>query len=161
MLDLLVLGDSDTALKIGNAYAFGNDFKRAREWWERALRYANPDKKENMELENPTTTELTKAGSRRGQWEPYAVMVPKVTLKLKKICETAVLHTSGFSVNTAMSHSPMYSRMPSSAPSRVTPRIKKTSNSTIGNPMLKYAILPVHFIPKARHNQTTNHTSSE
>ena len=39
----LSLGQSSTALRIGNGYAYGNDYHRAAEWWARAVMLADPD----------------------------------------------------------------------------------------------------------------------
>lgn len=125
-----------------------------------AAKTANPLMKENMQLEQPMTTELRKAGSPRGQWEPYAVMVPMVTESEKKICETARLQTSGCSRRIDRSHLPMYSSMPSEAPSRVIARKRKIKRKIMGNPMVMYATRPVHWVPKARHNQTQSHTTA-
>ena len=78
---------------------------------------------------------------------PYAVMTPKVTLREKKICETAVDHASPFKVE--ISHSPMYASMPFPLPSREHPAIRKTKRRTIGNPIVIKVIVPVVFKPKA------------
>ena len=43
LADQLALGEATTCLNIGNAYAFGDDFQRAAEWWRRALMYADPE----------------------------------------------------------------------------------------------------------------------
>ena len=39
----LALGDASACSNIANAYAFGDDFQRAGEWWQRALIYADPE----------------------------------------------------------------------------------------------------------------------
>ena len=66
---------------------------------------AKPAMKENMEFAIAITHEFTKAGSSRGMCDPYAVIIPNVTLREKKICETAVDQASPLSVE--ISHSPM------------------------------------------------------
>merc|ERR1719183_1796657 len=96
-------------------------------------------------------TEFSAAGAPGGQWLPNAVIIPKVTPRLKKIWEAAVDQQSGRSRRTDKSHSPMYAWMPSAAPGRVTALKKKTARRTRGRPMVTYAILPVHLIPNARH----------
>lgn len=45
-VDQLTLGNSLLAMGVGNAYAFGRDYKRASEWWARAARFADPDSRE-------------------------------------------------------------------------------------------------------------------
>lgn len=42
----LSLGESRLAIQIGHGYAFGGDYQRANEWWERAARFANPETNE-------------------------------------------------------------------------------------------------------------------
>jgi hypothetical protein len=42
----LALGDPNIALRVGHGYAFGCDYTRANEWWERAARLAAPDSSE-------------------------------------------------------------------------------------------------------------------
>jgi tetratricopeptide (TPR) repeat protein len=42
-VDKLTLGNPLLAIGAGNAYAFGNDYKRAAEWWARAARFAEPE----------------------------------------------------------------------------------------------------------------------
>lgn len=44
--DQLALGNAAVAIQIGNAYAFGRDYRRAAEWWARAARDADPDSAE-------------------------------------------------------------------------------------------------------------------
>ncbi|OYV06251.1 MAG: hypothetical protein CFE26_07305 [Verrucomicrobiales bacterium VVV1] len=39
----LVLADAATSVRIGQAYSYGGDFKRASQWWERALIQGDPD----------------------------------------------------------------------------------------------------------------------
>lgn len=39
----LSLGQSSTAVRIGNGFSFGGDFHRAAEWWKRAVLLADPD----------------------------------------------------------------------------------------------------------------------
>lgn len=41
-VDKLTLGAPLLAIGAGNAYAFGNDYKRAADWWARAARFAEP-----------------------------------------------------------------------------------------------------------------------
>lgn len=41
--DKLALGNTESCIQIGNAYAFGLDYPRAEEWWNRAIRDCNPD----------------------------------------------------------------------------------------------------------------------
>jgi len=41
--DQLALGSASVAVQIGNGYAFGRDYRRAAEWWARAVRDADPD----------------------------------------------------------------------------------------------------------------------
>ncbi len=45
-VNLLSLGESRLAIQIGHGYAFGGDYGRANEWWERAARFANPETNE-------------------------------------------------------------------------------------------------------------------
>ena len=42
MADLLCLGDHQMAMQIALAYAFGEDYERSRQWWERAAQAAPP-----------------------------------------------------------------------------------------------------------------------
>ncbi len=44
--DKLALGDSAIAMRIGNGYAHGYDYKRAADWWARAACEADPDSNE-------------------------------------------------------------------------------------------------------------------
>lgn len=44
--DKLALGDSAVAMRIGNGYAHGYDYKRAADWWARAACEADPDSNE-------------------------------------------------------------------------------------------------------------------
>jgi tetratricopeptide (TPR) repeat protein len=44
--DRLALGNAAIALRAGNGYAFGRDYKRAAEWWKRAAMQADPDSEE-------------------------------------------------------------------------------------------------------------------
>ena len=41
--DKLALGDSSHAMRIGNSYAYGCDYKRAGDWWSRAACEADPE----------------------------------------------------------------------------------------------------------------------
>lgn len=41
--DKLVLADASTCVRIGQAYSYGGDFKRAGQWWERVLVQGDPD----------------------------------------------------------------------------------------------------------------------
>ena len=41
--DKLALGDPAIAMRIGNGYAYGCDYKRAGEWWARAAAESDPD----------------------------------------------------------------------------------------------------------------------
>ena len=45
-VDQLALGSPATAIQIGNGYAFGHDYLRAAQWWQRAAREADPDSRE-------------------------------------------------------------------------------------------------------------------
>lgn len=45
-VNLLSLGESRLAVQIGHGYAFGGDYVRANEWWERAARFADPETNE-------------------------------------------------------------------------------------------------------------------
>jgi tetratricopeptide (TPR) repeat protein len=42
----LALGNAAVSLKAGNGYAFGRDYKRAAEWWRRAMMQADPGSEE-------------------------------------------------------------------------------------------------------------------
>lgn len=44
--DQLALGNAALALRAGNGYAFGRDYRRAAEWWKRAAMQADPDSEE-------------------------------------------------------------------------------------------------------------------
>jgi tetratricopeptide (TPR) repeat protein len=39
----MALGSASTAIRAGNGYAFGHDFKRAADWWARAAIQSDPD----------------------------------------------------------------------------------------------------------------------
>jgi tetratricopeptide (TPR) repeat protein len=45
-VDKLTLGSALLAIHAGNAYAFGRDYERAAEWWERAALYVDPAARE-------------------------------------------------------------------------------------------------------------------
>jgi len=88
-------------------------------------------------------------------------IVLTVTPIEKKICETAVDQQSGRSVRTLMSQIPMYSLIPSEEPSRETALPRKTNSKTIGKPIVKYVIRPVHLVPPARQPQMRNQVKNE
>jgi hypothetical protein len=44
--DQLSLGQASTAIRIGNGFSFGGDFRRAAEWWKRAVMLTDPDSEE-------------------------------------------------------------------------------------------------------------------
>jgi len=81
--------------------------KKAR--WPRLPKTAKPAIKEKVELATATTVEFRRAGSVRGQLEPYAVITPPVRLSEKIICDAAVDQISPFVVNKDISHSPNFS----------------------------------------------------
>jgi len=43
MAEKLALGDASVCLRMGQGYAYGGDYQRAREWWKRAAFVASPD----------------------------------------------------------------------------------------------------------------------
>lgn len=43
LADGLAMGSAEFAGQIGHAYAYGRDYKKAAEWWTRAVRIANPE----------------------------------------------------------------------------------------------------------------------
>jgi len=45
-VELLALGSAETAIRVGNGYAFGLDYRRAAEWWARAAIQAQPESEE-------------------------------------------------------------------------------------------------------------------
>jgi hypothetical protein len=45
-VDRLALGNAAVALRVGNGYAYGRDYRRAAEWWTRAAIQADPDGEE-------------------------------------------------------------------------------------------------------------------
>ncbi len=62
--DKLTLGNALLAMGVGNAYAFGRDYKRAAEWWARAACFADPESREfpaAMKLHSDVALE-------RGRW---------------------------------------------------------------------------------------------
>lgn len=48
LADQLSLGSPESCMRIGNGYAFGGEFKTARQWWARAACYADPEKLEDF-----------------------------------------------------------------------------------------------------------------
>ncbi|MEO8614552.1 MAG: hypothetical protein ABI600_05375 [Luteolibacter sp.] len=44
--DKLALGSIESSIQIGHAYAYGRDYKRAEEWWARAVRECDPESTE-------------------------------------------------------------------------------------------------------------------
>lgn len=67
-VDQLSLGESRLAIQIGHGYAFGGDYDRANEWWERAARLANP---ETNEIFNAVTLILDH-WMEQGRWSESA-----------------------------------------------------------------------------------------
>jgi tetratricopeptide (TPR) repeat protein len=63
--DKLVLGDAGTCVRIGQAYSYGGDFKRAAQWWERALIQGDPDDQAWQVALSLHGTERTEAGDWR------------------------------------------------------------------------------------------------
>ncbi len=66
--DNLVLGNTESAIQIGHAYAYGRDYKRAVEWWERAARQCDPDSGEFTVALQLLSDHLLE----RGDWETAA-----------------------------------------------------------------------------------------
>lgn len=58
----LVLADTATSVRIGQAYSYGGDFKRAGEWWERALMQGDPDEAAWQAALSLHAAERTQAG---------------------------------------------------------------------------------------------------
>lgn len=48
LADQLSMGSPESCMRIGNGYAFGGEFKTARQWWARAACYADPEKLEDF-----------------------------------------------------------------------------------------------------------------
>jgi tetratricopeptide (TPR) repeat protein len=46
LVNKLVLGNAECAIKIGSGYAYSGDYERAREWWFRGIRECDPDSDE-------------------------------------------------------------------------------------------------------------------
>lgn len=64
----LFLGDARLAVQIGHGYAFGCDYKRANEWWERAAMLANPDSPEFLQA----ITLILDGWMENGRWSESA-----------------------------------------------------------------------------------------
>lgn len=67
-VDKLALGDAMLAIQIGKCYAFGNDYKRAIEWWARAARESDPDSPEFVTSLDLCASELLE----QGKWKEIA-----------------------------------------------------------------------------------------
>jgi len=68
--DKLALGSNESAIQIGHAYAYGRDYKRAGEWWSRAIRECDPDSSEFVMSLQLITDSLLE----NGQWKAAAAM---------------------------------------------------------------------------------------
>ncbi len=68
--DKLVLGNTEFAIEIGRAYAYGRDYKRAQEWWTRAIEESDPDSGEFSSRLSLVTDALLEAG----RWKPAAAI---------------------------------------------------------------------------------------
>ncbi len=67
-VDQLALGNE--SLEIGRAYAYGNDYKRAGDWWGRAIREGDPDT-EDFILALQLNSEM---GVEQGNWKQVAAL---------------------------------------------------------------------------------------
>jgi len=68
--DKLALGNTEATIQIGHAYAYGRDYKRAGEWWNRAIRECDPDSSEFVMSLQLITDSLLE----NGQWKSAAAM---------------------------------------------------------------------------------------
>ncbi len=66
--DKLSLGSNEASIQIGHAYAYGRDYKRAEEWWTRAIRESDPDSTEFILSLQLITDSLLE----NGQWKQAA-----------------------------------------------------------------------------------------
>ena len=67
---LLALGNGALAIRIGNGYAFGCDYQRAGEWWQRAAIWTSPDSDDCVIALKLHADEL----QARGQWTACAAV---------------------------------------------------------------------------------------
>ncbi len=68
--DKLALGHTEASIQISHAYAYGRDYKRASEWWDRAIRECDPDSAEFVTSLQLATDSLLE----NGQWKTAAAM---------------------------------------------------------------------------------------
>ena len=66
--DKLALGSTEASIQIGHAYAYGRDYKRALEWWTRALRECDPESTEFSTGLQLTVDDMLESG----QWKQAA-----------------------------------------------------------------------------------------
>jgi hypothetical protein len=67
-VEKLALGDASTYLRIGHGYAFGADYARCSEWWDRAAREAAPENDNYVNVLTVHAGDLLK----RGLWRQAA-----------------------------------------------------------------------------------------
>jgi tetratricopeptide (TPR) repeat protein len=68
--DKLALGSTESSILIGQAYAYGRDYKRAEEWWNRGIRECDPESSEfatGLQLISDSLLE-------NGQWKQAAAV---------------------------------------------------------------------------------------
>ncbi len=68
--DKLALGSTEASIQIGHAYAYGRDYKRAQEWWTRAIRECDPESTEFSAGLQLTVDDMLESG----QWKQAAAI---------------------------------------------------------------------------------------
>jgi tetratricopeptide (TPR) repeat protein len=66
----LFLGNSNLAMRIGNGYAYGEDYQRAGDWWQRAAIMADPESRDYADVLKLHSDVLLE----QAKWKPAAAI---------------------------------------------------------------------------------------